>query len=212
MPPALAGSLENQPLQTPYTSPAPVPAATRPVQNAVVPATSVNLPVQAAHTAEGVAGRIALVASEQEVLPSPPGESTPSEGEVTVVEEEFDSLDQPNYLWGDVRNLCGSCCQSGLYVGVEGLYLAPFDEPEQRVTFTDLVASDSYSGASNPSLGTGVRSWIGMQSSGRGFRISYTHLGNENIEPIPSVPINAQPSFLETYSLNTNTLDVELTH
>jgi hypothetical protein len=212
MPPALAGSLENQPLQTPYTSPAPVPAATRPVQNAAAPATSGSSPVQAAHTAQEVAGQIALVASEQEVLSGPPGEPTPSEGDVTVVEEGFDSLDQPNHLWGDVRNLCGSCCQSGLYMGVEGLYLAPFDEPEQRVTFTDLVTSGSHSGASNPSLGTGVRTWIGMQDCGRGFRISYTHFGNENIEPIPSVPINGQPSFLETYYLNTDTVDVELTH
>jgi hypothetical protein len=159
-----------------------------------------------------VADQVALVGNAQEVLPSPPGAPTPSGDEVAVVEEEFDSLDQSNHLWTDVGNLCGSCCKSGLFVGVEGLYLAPFDEPEQRVTFSDLVSGDSYSGSSNPSLGTGVRGWIGMQNCGRGFRISYTHFGNENIKPIPSVPVNGQPSFLETYYLNSSSLDVELIH
>lgn len=217
IPSELAGSLENQPVQPADRSPATTPEATLPVQNAT------SLPVQNAtasstsanslvHAAQGVAEQIALVGTTHEVLPGPPRDPRSGEDEVTVSEEGFDSLDRPNYLWGDIRNACGSCCESGLFIGVEGLYLAPFDEPEHRVTFTDLVTSDSYSGASNPSLGTGVRTWIGLQDCGRGFRISYTYFGNENIKPIPSVPINAQPSFLETYHLKASSLDVELTH
>ena len=233
IPSELAGSLENQPVQPADRSPATTPEATLPVQNATsLPVqnaislsvqNATSLPVQNAtasstranslvQAAQGVAEQITLVGTTHEVLPGPPRDPRSGEDEVTVSEEGFDSLDRPNYLWGDIRNACGSCCESGLFIGVEGLYLAPFDEPEHRVTFTDLVTSDSYSGASNPSLGTGVRTWIGLQDCGRGFRISYTYFGNENIKPIPSVPINAQPSFLETYHLKASSLDVELTH
>ena len=114
-------------------------------------------------------------------------------------------------LWTDVWGVCQSCCDAGLVLGVEGMFLAPFGEPVQRVTLTDLTTEQVLSGNAHPSFGAGVRTWLGLQRGGWGFRVQYSHFGNEEIDPHPNVPVNAEPTFLETYYLRAYSVDIELT-
>jgi len=110
-------------------------------------------------------------------------------------------------LWG----CCQSCMPSGLLLGVEGVFLVPVSEPTRSVTMTNLLTLESFSGDSDPGLGAGVRAWIGMQhSAGWGYRLRYTHLGNNTLRPRPAVPVNAEPALVETYYLNADVLDFEV--
>ncbi len=117
--------------------------------------------------------------------------------------------------WGDVwqatcQNWC-NCCPSGLYMGAEATFLAPLDEPTNRVVLSDLVVGNSYSGQADPGLGTGVRTWIGLQCDGWGIRARYWTFGNDNIDNQPVVPTNAFPTLHEAYELQANVFDLELT-
>jgi hypothetical protein len=94
---------------------------------------------------------------------------------------------------------------------VEGTFLVPIDEPTQCVVLTDLIKDRQWSGDPHGSLGAGVRTWIGLQRCGWGFRVRYWHFGNDNVEPEPEVPVWAQPTIHESYHLEANTLDFELT-
>ncbi|MGE0375009.1 MAG: hypothetical protein AB7I48_21900 [Planctomycetaceae bacterium] len=95
--------------------------------------------------------------------------------------------------------------------GVEGTFLVPIDEPTQRVILTDLVTDRQWSGEPHGSLGAGVRTWVGLQKCGWGVRFRYWHFGNDNVDPEPEVPVWAQPTIVESYHLEANVLDFELT-
>ena len=115
--------------------------------------------------------------------------------------------------WGDV---CGSflCCPekcSYFEVGAEGTFLAPISEPRQRVILTDLVTNQQFIGESNPGFGSGIRTWVGFQSKGWGYRARYWHFGNDLVVTQPVTPQGDQPGFIETYGLRGNTLDLETT-
>jgi len=110
--------------------------------------------------------------------------------------------------WGDIF---GGCCPAGLVAGVEGTFLVPIDEPTQRVILRDTVTGDTWSGDPRPGLGAGVRTWIGLQKCGWGVRLRYWHFNADNVAVEPDVPIHAQPTISEAYSLQANVLDLELT-
>jgi len=114
-------------------------------------------------------------------------------------------------LWGDVWDVCCSYCRGGLIGGVEGTFLAPIGEPSQTVILTDLMTGQAYSGTSDPSLGAGVRAWLGLERNGWGFRVQYWHFGNEEIEADPTVPSDGEPTFDDVFYLNAYTVDIELT-
>ncbi len=117
--------------------------------------------------------------------------------------------------WSDVWQAWGQdwcrCCPSGLYAGAEMTYLVPLDEPTNRVVLSDPIAGISYSGAADPSIGVGIRTWIGLQCDGWGIRARYWNFGNENIDNEPMVPTNLHPAIHEAYELNADVLDIELT-
>lgn len=114
-------------------------------------------------------------------------------------------------LWCDTMGWCRSCCQAGLVVGVEGVFLAPIGEPSRTVTLTDLTTEEVYHGDAHPSLGSGVRTWIGLQRDCWGFRFRYTHFGNREFDPQPRMPLNAEPTFAQGFFLEADTIDIELT-
>jgi hypothetical protein len=114
-------------------------------------------------------------------------------------------------LWTDVCGSWHACCEAGLVGGIELLFLAPVGEPEQTVTMTDLVACRSYEGEAHPSFGVGLRTWVGLQHEGWGFRFQFMHFGNEEIHPDPVVPIAKTPAFDQTFYLSANAIDIEVT-
>ena len=119
--------------------------------------------------------------------------------------------DGSDQLWCDVWDVCSSYCGAGLIGGVEGTFLAPFGEPNQTVILTDLTTGQAYAGSADPSLGSGVRAWLGLQRNGWGFRVQYWHFGNEEIEATPTVPVDGEPAFDEVFYLRADTVDIELT-
>ncbi|HEX5103142.1 MAG TPA: hypothetical protein VFV87_04995 [Pirellulaceae bacterium] len=133
----------------------------------------------------------------QEVVPTP----TPVDG---VIVDGYGS-------WDDIYGMCSVCCCSGLFLGVEGTFLAPVGEPTTGVLLTDLVSGATYSGTSQPGLGAGVRTWLGLQNcNGTGFVVRYWTFGNQVINPDPVVPVNKQPAFHNSYFLNAYALDIEM--
>jgi hypothetical protein len=108
---------------------------------------------------------------------------------------------------GPVRN----CCNLGLEVGVEGVFLAPIGEPEQSVYLTDLGSNSSVFGESTPGLGAGIRTWIELQKNDRGLRARYLYFGNAVALSDPEFVVPADPGFIQSYNLDANTLDLELT-
>jgi hypothetical protein len=116
-----------------------------------------------------------------------------------------------NQLCGDLMGFCGACCDAGMIVGFEGTFLAPMGEPHQRVVLTDLTSDHVFSGSSRSGLGCGVRTWLGLQRCGWGFRVGYWHFSDETIEGEPAVPEEGQATFCESFALKANALDLELT-
>src|SRR5262249_33426031 len=91
----------------------------------------------------------------------------------------------------DVWNCCACCCESGLFGGAEATFLAPLDEPKQRVVLQDLVTGQTHSCESDSGLGCGVRTWLGLQRCGWGFRATFWHFEADNVKTEPSVPIKS---------------------
>lgn len=116
--------------------------------------------------------------------------------------------------WSDVwTSQCGPWCPLGTIIhGVEGTFLVPVDEPNQTVRFTNLLNGQRYRGKSSPGLGSGVRSWIGLQQNGTGIRARYWFFGNDLLDVSPEVPIGNGPAFIESYYLRAQTVDIELFH
>ncbi len=162
-------------------------------------------------------GAIGAEAVFQEEIP--PGMPLPAiRGEATgpdYVAVDSDSAtvidDGSGPLWGEIEDGCYDVCQAGLVFGVEATFLAPTGEPNQKVVLTDLVTGQAYSGSPRPSLGAGIRTWVGLQRNGWGFRFQHWHFGNEELYPNPAVPIGGQPAFNEAFFLRIDTIDIELT-
>jgi hypothetical protein len=117
--------------------------------------------------------------------------------------------DGSNPLWCEIQSVWHASCNAGFLFGVEGTFLAPVGEPEQSVIMTDLNTEGTYAGSPHSSLGAGIRTWLGLQRCGRGFRFQYWHFGNEEIRAEPAVPINGQPAFDEAFFLRADTIDIE---
>lgn len=144
----------------------------------------------------------------QEEVPVPPNNSefvTPTEEGPVFLHEDGTGMT------GDFMGMCNTWCRSGLVFGVEGTFLAPLSEPRQSVYLTDLTNGAQYVDHSQPGFGSGVRTWIGLQNNGWGFRVRYWHFGNDAIDPNPVVPVNAEPTFLSAYYLRADVVDIELT-
>jgi hypothetical protein len=118
--------------------------------------------------------------------------------------------DDGSYLWTDLGGVCGTWACCGLYGGLEGTFLAPVGEPNQTVVLTDLKKGRMFDGSTAPGLGAGVRTWVGLNHCGYGFRVGYWYMGNHHICPHPVVPDKA-PAFDEAYYLDVSVLDIELT-
>ncbi len=117
-------------------------------------------------------------------------------------------------IYGDFVNFCDRCCGCGLYAGVEATILAPFNEPNQRVVLTDLLTNATYEGTSDPGLGVGLRTWVGLQRCGWGVRATYWHFGDDTVTADPAVVNYANPNFTqfnEIYHLNMDVFDLEFT-
>ncbi len=144
----------------------------------------------------------------QEEVPVPPNSS------------EFVSADEvgPVFLHEDGTQISGdlfgaynSWVKSGLYGGVEATFLAPIGVADQTVYLTDLTNNNQYTARSNTGFGGGVRTWIGLQNNGWGFRVRYWHFGDEAVRADPVVPIAAQPTTNSSSYLRADVLDIELT-
>ncbi|MFH1922157.1 MAG: hypothetical protein ABIP48_20025, partial [Planctomycetota bacterium] len=146
---------------------------------------------------------------------SQPHEIVPDAGYPSVYDDDFGELGcgegRSNQLWCDVRDSCAIFCDAGLVAGVEATFLAPFDEPDQTVILTDGIKDRTYEGSSHSGLGSGLRTWVGLQRCGWGIRFQYGHFGNREIKIDPAVPINAEPTLEEAFYLNADVFDVELT-
>lgn len=150
---------------------------------------------------------LANYSEAQEEVPVPPNTSefvTPTDGPVFLHEDG-------SQIAGNFMGICNTWCRAGLVGGVEGTFLAPISEPQQAVYLTDLTNGLQYVGHSRPGFGSGVRTWIGLQNNGWGFRVRYWHFGNDFIDPNPVVPVNAEPAFISSYYLRADVLDIELT-
>jgi len=161
-------------------------------------------------------------AFQEDPLPAPPTppaqtpapQPEPADDEVTADAEDVGPVfihEDGTPIGGSVGNFCGAWCRSGFYAGVEGTFLAPISEPDQHVLLTDLTNGVQYAGNTDPGFGAGVRTWIGFQNAGWGIRLRYWHFGNDAIDPRPEVPINAEPTFNESYYLRSDVVDLELT-
>ena len=76
---------------------------------------------------------------------------------------------------------------------------------------TGIVSGATHERESDLSLGMGARTWIGMQSCNRGYRLRHTYFGNEGIDLRPVVPINSESAFNKAYYLSSDTVDLEVT-
>jgi len=158
---------------------------------------------------------VALCAAEDEIpLPpvDPPRPKDPQYDSGPVDIDYADDEDYTNQLWGDTLDFCGACCDAGLVFGLEGTFLAPMSEPHQRVVLTNLNVDRAFSGTSHPGLGSGLRTWLGLQRCGTGFRVGYWHFGDETIDVDPVVPKEGETTFHEAFSLKADAVDIELTH
>jgi hypothetical protein len=111
------------------------------------------------------------------------------------------------HAWG----LTTSVINSGVYAGGELTFLAPLREPEQRVMLTDLITRDGASQSSDSALGVGFRSWIGMMAQDRGVRATVWTFADDDVQLSPQVPRLGEPTFSSLYSLEAQTVDLELT-
>lgn len=116
-----------------------------------------------------------------------------------------------NQLWCDVWDSCAGFCSAGLTAGVEATFLAPCDEPDQSVVLTDGIKDKIHEASSHSGLGSGLRTWIGLQHCGWGIRFQYWYLDNDIIKVDPVVPVTAQPTLEEAFHLKADVFDVELT-
>lgn len=143
-----------------------------------------------------------------EAAPPPPGVVAPVPGPApggpAVINEG----------WGDVwTQACDPWCSLGAIIfGVEGTFLAPIDEPNQSVVFTDLTTGDQYRGTSDAGFGSGMRTWLGLQQNGTGARVRYWFFGSDHVDLDPDGNAAAHPVFIESYYLRATTVDAELFH
>ncbi len=142
----------------------------------------------------------------QQELPVPGGE-----GPVTVYEEGYFDESGGSNLWYNMQGFGSSLCQAGILFGAEGVFLAPTSEPRARVTLTDLTNGNSYSGKSDPGLGLGFRTWVGLQNNGWGFVVRWFHFANNEIDPKPIASDGRGATFIEGFHLDLDTIDIELT-
>src|SRR5262249_25455119 len=83
-------------------------------------------------------------------------------------------------------------------------------EPKQRVVLQDLVTGQTHSCETDTGLGSGVRTWLGLQRCGWGFRATFWHFEADYVKTEPSVPIKS-PTCVSSFELNLDVLDIELT-
>lgn len=110
----------------------------------------------------------------------------------------------------DVWDCCCCCCESGLFGGVEATFLAPLNEPTQTVVLQDQVTNESHVCESDAGLGLGVRTWLGLQRCGWGFRGTFWHFEGDHTEVEPSVPVKT-PTCVSAFNLDLDVLDIEVT-
>ncbi len=164
---------------------------------------------------EDAFSEVALCAAEDEIpLPpvDPPRPKDPQYDSVPVDVDYADDEGCSNQLWCDTLDFCSACCGAGLVFGLEGTFLAPMGEPHQEVVLTNLNNDQAFSGNSHPGLGSGLRTWVGLERCGTGFRVGYWHFGDETIEADPVVPEVGEVTFHEAFDLKAEAIDVELTH
>lgn len=152
--------------------------------------------------------RLAGFVEKQEEVPIPPSNSE------LVTADEIGPVflhEDGSRISGDLWGTWNTWFQTGLYAGVEGTFLAPINEPIQSVYLTDLTNNNQYTARSQSGLGGGVRTWIGLQNHGWGFRVRYWHFGDEAVRPDPVVPTNAEPTTTSASYLRADVVDIELT-
>lgn len=160
--------------------------------------------------------QVALCAAEAEVPPLPPVDRArpvdPQYDSRPVDTDYGDDKEGSNQLWCDTLDFCSVCCQAGLVFGLEGTFLAPMGEPRQEVTLTNLNVDRVFRGESHSGLGSGLRTWMGLQRCGSGFRVGYWHFGDETIDDEPICPREGEVTFHEAFNLKADAIDIELTH
>ncbi|MDA7979070.1 MAG: hypothetical protein MPJ50_09925 [Pirellulales bacterium] len=117
-------------------------------------------------------------------------------------------------VYGDFISACNTCVGCGFYGGVESTNLVAFSEPDQQVVLTDLLTGQQFTGTSSPGLGTGVRTWVGIQRCGWGTRATYWHFEEDTVNVDPIAANFAAPAFTqfnEIYHLNMDVVDLEFT-
>jgi len=145
---------------------------------------------------------------KQEEVPVPPNSSEfVTADEVGPVFLHEDGTQIAGDFWG----VTNTWFRSGVYAGVEATFLAPIGTPDQTVYLTDLTNSNQYTARSTSGFGGGVRTWIGLQNNGWGFRVRYWRFGDEAIRSDPVVPIGAAPTVNAASYLRADVLDIELT-
>ena len=159
-----------------------------------------------------------MTANQPQELPSPDGNKQlqdaeankdPQAAEPIQSPEDFDAADDRNMLCGNVCGTCCNWCSSGLVMGVESTFLAPYGEAGQAVVLTDLTNGNEYNGSSGQGIGQGIRTWLGMQHcNGFGYRIRYWHFADDEINNEKNLN---EPSFIEAFSLQADTFDIEMT-
>jgi hypothetical protein len=145
-------------------------------------------------------------AAGEEQAPPPPAamHQGPGPGGPIVIEEG----------WGDVWSQTGEswCSLGAIFVGVEATFLAPINEPNQSVVFTDLTNDQQFRGTSDSGLGAGLRTWLGIQQNGTGVRARYWFFGDDHNDFDPDGNPQDHPVFIESYYLRATTVDAELFH
>jgi hypothetical protein len=116
--------------------------------------------------------------------------------------------------WGDVWTQTSEpwCGLGAIFVGVEGTFLAPINEPNQSVVLTDLTSGQQFRGTSDSGLGAGLRTWLGIQQNGTGVRARYWFFGDDHNDFKPDGNVQNHPVFIESYYLRATTVDAELFH
>ena len=115
-------------------------------------------------------------------------------------------------IFKPVHHFWGKCLHAGLFVGAEGVFLAPSGDVNQSVTFTDLINDTSISQDTEFGLGAGFRTWVGLRAGHSGFRASYFQLRNQYGQVDGARELIKDDTFSSQYDIDASIFDVELFH
>lgn len=115
-------------------------------------------------------------------------------------------------IFKPVHHFWGKCLHAGLFVGAEGVFLAPSGDVNQSVTFTDLINDTSISQDTEFGLGAGFRTWVGLRAGHSGFRASYFQLRNQYGQVDGARELIKDDTFSSQYDIDASIFDIELFH